>query len=274
MRYKVNYIPNSLAKLWLELDHMKWIITAIFSVLLISIPARAEPPVTIFAASSMTNAVDEVIRLYQQLHDEPVRTSYASSSALARQIASGAPADIYISANQRWMDYLEQQNSIQPDSRRTLVQNTLVLITPAAIPLNIDHLQQIPEQLGQNRLAIADPDHVPAGIYSKQALQELQLWPALKPQLARSHNVRATLLLVERGETPLGLVYRTDALISNKVKIISQLPTTSHQAIEYPIALTPNSNPNPAVTTLYDFLISAEAAAVFVRHGFLIKAVE
>lgn len=253
---------------------MKWIIAAICSVLLTTIPARAEQPVTVFAASSMTNAIDEVISLYRQQHDEPIRASYASSSALARQITSGAPADIYISANQRWMDYLAQQKMIQPDSRRTLVQNTLALITPASTPLNIDHLRQIPEQLGQNRLAIADPDHVPAGIYSKQALQKLQLWSSLKPRLARSHNVRAALLLVERGETPLGLVYRTDALISNKVKIIKQLPATSHQPIEYPIALTSNSNPNPAVTTLYDFLLSAEAAAVFVRHGFLIKPVE
>lgn len=253
---------------------MKWIIAAICSVLLTTIPARAEQPVTVFAASSMTNAVDEVISLYRQQHNEPIRASYASSSTLARQIASGAPADIYISANQRWMDYLEQQNMIQPDSRRTLVQNTLVLITPAATPLNIEHLQQIPEKLGLNRLAIADPDHVPAGIYSKQALLELQLWPQLKPRLARSHNVRAALLLVERGETPLGLVYRTDALISNKINILSQLSATSHEAIEYPIALIPNSNPNPAVTTLYDFLLSAEATAVFVRHGFLIKPVE
>lgn len=253
---------------------MKWIIAAIFSVLLTSIPARAEPPVTVFAASSMTNAVDEVIRLYQQQYDETVRASYASSSALARQIASGAPADIYISANQRWMDYLEQQKITQPGSRRTLVQNSLVLITPAATPLSIGHLQQIPEQLGQNRLAIADPDHVPAGIYSKHALQELQLWPALKPQLARSHNVRAALLLVERGETPLGLVYRTDALISDKVKIISQLPATSHQAIEYPIAKIRTSKQNPAVSELYDFLLSPDAAVIFQRYGFQTKTAE
>ncbi|WP_432473210.1 molybdate ABC transporter substrate-binding protein [Amphritea sp. HPY] len=253
---------------------MKLIFTALCFVLLSLNTVRAEQPITVFAASSMTNAVDEVVSLYRQQHDEPVRTSYASSSALARQIASGAPVDIYISANQRWMEYLEQQQLIQPGSRRTLLQNSLVLVTSTATPLNIDQLQQIPGQLGQNRLAIADPDHVPAGIYSQQALKNLQLWSALKPKLARSHNVRAALLLVERGETPLGLVYRTDALISNKVQIISQLPAISHQPIEYPIALIRSPKQSPSVVALYDFLLSAEASAVFMRHGFQKKSAE
>ncbi len=245
--------------------------TPLFAVLLsiLASTAHAQEKITLFAAASLTNALDEISALYTQQSGHPVRTSYAASSALARQIAGGAPADIYISANQRWMDYLATQGMLDNDNRATLLQNSLVLITQPHSTSQLDDFKALPALLATDRLAVGDPDHVPAGLYARQALESLGLWPQLAPRLARSHNVRAALLLVERGEAPLGIVYRSDALLSDRVRILKAIPPDSHQAIEYPIAQI-SGRQSDAVAGFYQFLRSPTAAQIFIQHGFSI----
>lgn len=242
--------------------------------LLWSNAAQADKTITVFAASSMTNAINQIIALYQDQTGQRVRASYASSSTLARQISNGAPADIYISANNRWMDYLEQNGFLVDSSRQFLLSNSLVLV--GQTDQQLDRLSEIPPLLSDDRLAIADPDHVPAGIYAKEALTQLNLWPSVKDKLARSHNVRGALLLVERGETPLGIVYRTDALMSKKVAILHSLPPESHQAIQYPMARINHQDQtvDPSILSFYNFLSSAAAAKIFTQYGFLSTAQE
>lgn len=241
------------------------VLISLFWMLLGSATALAETrPVTLFAASSMTNAVDEIVARYQQLHAATVLTSYAASSSLARQIAAGAPADIYISANQRWMDYLEQQQALLPDSRQPLTGNQLVLIGGLTAPPMA--LADLPQRLQYERLAVADPDHVPAGIYTRQALQSLALWQGLQSRLASAQNVRVALLLVERGEAPLGIVYNTDALLSDKVQILRKIPGDLHTPIIYPIARTRSNHPESEA--LWRFFMGPEARAILRKYGF------
>lgn len=235
--------------------------------------AQAAETVYLFAASSLTGVLDELSQQYSADNSVRIVTNYAASSTLARQITQGAPADIYISANRRWMDYLEQQREIESDSRRSLISNRLVLVAPASTP---DSNSDIPElstswplatTLDDQRFAVADPAHVPAGRYAREALQTLQLWQPVRRQLTRSHNVRAALALVERGEVPLGIVYQTDARQSARVTTLARIPTSSHSPIEYPIALVKDRN-RPAVSAFYRYLQSDTARQTFTRHGF------
>ncbi|MBY4677795.1 molybdate ABC transporter substrate-binding protein [Marinobacterium sp. CAU 1594] len=238
--------------------------------MLIASGARAEERIYLFAAASMSNALQTLAERYQRQQDVRIVGSFAASSALARQISQGAPADIYISANQRWMDYLEQQQQLAAGSRRTLLGNSLVLITPQHSTLEafqIDSHWPLAEQLGDGRLAVGDPDHVPAGRYARQALETLGLWQRAAPRLARTHNVRAALALVERGEAPLGIVYGSDGLVSEKVRVLARFPSDSHQPIEYPVAIV-EGHRRPAVEAFYRYLQSAEANKVFVQYGF------
>ncbi|RRD01171.1 molybdate ABC transporter substrate-binding protein [Amphritea balenae] len=248
---------------------MKLFITSLCFWLSWASPALYARPLTVFAASSLTNAMNEVAAAYQKESNTKVISSYAASSALARQIASGAPADIYIAANHRWMDYLSEQRSVNNASIKPLLQNSLALIASNFTGTQPVTLKSLPSKLNNDYLAIADPDHVPAGIYTKQALQSLQLWESLKLKLARGQNVRSTLLLVERGETPYGIVYRTDAIQSQHSRIISLIPESLHQPISYPIALV--ANHQPEALQLYNFLFSPQARAIFTRYGFIMS---
>ncbi|WP_434525398.1 molybdate ABC transporter substrate-binding protein [Photorhabdus asymbiotica] len=230
----------------------------------------ATEKVTVFAAASLTNALDDISRQYKQEKKGDVVASYASSSTLARQIEQGAPADIFISADQQWMDYVSEKKLIINKTRFTILGNQLVLIAPQDSKLNqleIHKETKWKSLLNGGRLAVGDPDHVPVGIYAKESLQYLGAWEMVNPLLARTSNVRSGMALVERAEVPLGIVYGSDAVASDKVKVVGIFPEESHKPIEYPMAII-NDHSNPAVLSFYEYLKTPEAAAIFKRYGF------
>ncbi|WP_114088666.1 molybdate ABC transporter substrate-binding protein [Thalassospira profundimaris] len=240
---------------------------------LFMMPAFAQArDITVFAAASLTDAMGDVAKAYEQQNpDDNVRLSFASSSTLARQIAAGGPAEIFVSANEKWMDWLSEQDLLEAGTRRDLLGNSLVLIAPKDSKLSnitLDTKSDLTRLIGKDdRIAMGDPDHVPAGIYGKQALGKLGMWEKTESRLARADNVRAALALVEHGESPLGIVYGTDAAISKGVKIIATFPANSHPAITYPVAVMKDMK-NPASTRLLDFLKSPDARAIFGQYGF------
>jgi len=247
-------------------------------VLMLSSSVFAEERVLIFAAASLTNALTEVGDTFKV---DPVANptkikpvfSFASSSTLARQIAQGAPAHIYLSANQKWMDYLVTQNAVAANTRVTLLSNSLVLIAPNSSAVNNIELSKqwdVTRAVNDSRIAVGDPDHVPAGRYAKQALTSLALWQQAIPLLARANNVRGALALVERGESPFGIVYATDAQVAKKVKTVATFPATSHKPIEYPVVMV-NHNANSATTTFYQYLQTDTAQAIFEKYGFKVN---
>lgn len=232
--------------------------------------ARAEAPLTVFAAASLQDALRAQAEAWQATGHAAPRISFASSSTLARQIDQGAPADLFASADEQWMDYLAQRDLILPDSRRATLGNSLVLIAPPdqAKPLELRKGAALLARLGPGgRMAVGDPAHVPAGIYARQALTSLGLWGDVQSRLARADNVRAALLLVERGEAPLGIVYGTDARVA-KVAVVGTFPADSHPAITYPFALTRHAAGNAEAAALLDFLTGAEAAPRWRTFGF------
>ncbi len=238
---------------------------------LMSFSAHAK--LTVFAAASMTNVLEQVKASYLKLHPkEEIDFSFASSSVLARQISQGAPADIFISANQKWMDFLAEQNAIEPKTRVNLVQNTLVMIAPKNSKIESVKLEnpQWQANLKESYLAVGDPAHVPAGKYAQQALTSLNQWQAVEEKLARANNVRAALALVEQGEAPLGIVYGTDAVASQKVKVVAIFPANSHAPIEYPAAIVAGHH-NQESQTFLDYLTSDEAKQIFIQAGFAVK---
>jgi molybdate transport system substrate-binding protein len=236
--------------------------------------ARAQDgaPVTVFAAASLKNALDEAVLAYGRNAGARVTASYAASSALARQIEAAAPADLVISADLAWMDYLEQRRLIRSATRVNLLGNRLVLIAPAdsRASFRIDRGMPMLRALGDGRLAMADPDAVPAGKYGKAALEALGLWGGVSPRVARTENVRAALALVARGESPLGIVYATDAAVERNVRVIGAFPAGAHPPIVYPAAVTAAAKSAAAAELLLRFLGSAEARPVFERHGFTV----
>lgn len=233
--------------------------------------SRAADRVTVFAASSLTGAVSEISRQYAKESGQRVRLSFAASSALARQIAAGAPADIYLSANQDWMDYLADRGLIDSDSRTVQIGNRLVLVVPKNSPLqhmSITPTLDLPKFLAPDgRIAVGDPAHVPAGTYAKHALMKLGLWADAAPRLARLDNVRHALALVERGETPLGIVYATDAKITDRVRIVGEFPSDTHPAITYPFAILKDRR-NDNVAAFYAYLTGESGLAVFRNYEF------
>jgi molybdate transport system substrate-binding protein len=233
--------------------------------LLFSAPAAARP-VMVFAAASLKTALDEIAPGY----GKAVTASYGASSALAKQIAAGAPADLFISADLDWMDWVAERRLIRPASRVDLLGNRLVLIAAADNPLSLAIAPGFPlaRALGQGRLAIADPGAVPAGRYGRAALQRLGVWPELEARAARTENVRAALALVARGEAPLGIVYATDAAAEPKVRVVDRFPEATHPPIVYPAALTIDALPEAADFLAY--LRSPEARARFERQGFTV----
>ena len=234
--------------------------------------AQAQP-ITVFAAASLTDALGDVAQAWAKRGHPPIRTSYAASSTLARQIEQGADANIFASADEQWMDYLAGRGLIVPGTRRDLLSNQLVLIVPANAPkqVSIGSGLDLAALLGPaGRLAMGDPAHVPAGLYAKQALEKLGWWEAVAPRLARTDDVRGALLLVERGEAPAGIVYKTDAMISKAVMIAGVFPPGSHDPIAYPFAMI-RGHETPEARSLLDFLSGPEAKAIFAKRGFEVE---
>lgn len=231
------------------------------------IPARAET-VTVFAAASLKDALDENAKAYQEQSSDRIVVSYAASSALARQIEAGAPADVFISADLEWMDYLEKRRLIKADTRRNLLRNRLVLVAPVDSKVSVDIARGFPlaALLGKGRLAMANPDAVPAGKYGKAALEALGVWRDVQSKVASTENVRAALVLVSRGEAPLGIVYRTDAAEDPRVRVVDIFPENTHPPIIYPAALTAKARPGGA--PFMNWLYRVEARAIFKKHGF------
>jgi len=231
--------------------------------------AESDPPVTLFAAASTTDAVNEIAEAYAAATGGSIRPVMASSSTLARQIAQGAPADLFLSANVSWMDHLAGQQAIVAESRVALLSNRLVLVAPADSPLRLRLSPDLDlgALLGDGRLAVGDPAHVPAGIYARQALEALGLWAQVEGKLAQAANVRAALALVDRGEAAAGIVYETDAAISPRVRIVDAFPADATPQITYPLAIVAGHDTD-AVRRAYDFLKGEQAAAIFRKHGF------
>ncbi len=233
--------------------------------------ARAQPVPTVFAAASLTDALRALGQEWQARGNPAPRFSFAASSALARQIEQGAPADIFASADEAWMDFLQSRNLIVEASRVSPLGNALVLVAPAGSALRVALARgtDLGALLGPNgRLATGDPAHVPVGRYAQAALTWMGQWEAIAPRLARADNVRGALLLVERGEAPLGIVYETDARASQGVRIVATFPAESHPPVTYPFALTRRAAANPAARAFLAFVTSAEAAPTWQRFGF------
>ncbi|MCG6878920.1 MAG: molybdate ABC transporter substrate-binding protein [Deltaproteobacteria bacterium] len=229
--------------------------------------------VTVFAAASTTNAMSDIGQRYMEQQKGRIRFSFAASSTLAKQIDNGAPADIYVSANVKWMDYLMSKKMILPNTRVDLLGNCIVLIVPSQSALkHIDIKPDFPlaSYLGDGRLAMGDPEHVPAGIYGKEALKRLKVWQQVKNKVAGMKDVRAALMMVERGEVSLGLVYSTDAAISTRVRIVGVFPPETHSPIIYPVAIVANHD-RPSVERFMAFLESAAARTVFEKYGFRVR---
>lgn len=241
------------------------------ALLAVALPVRAEP-VTVFAAASLTNAMEAVGAAYAERTNDEIRFSFASSSTLARQIEAGAPAQIYASANERWMDYVEARDLIAAETRLSPIGNRLVLVAAAdkdAREVEVTSALDLASLLGPDgRLAVGDPAHVPAGMYAREALERLGLWTAAEPRLARADNVRAALALVERGEAPYGIVYATDAAIADGVDVVGTFPAESHTPITYPFAVVAGAE-GEAVEDFFAFMTSDAALAIYARFGFV-----
>ena len=245
------------------------------------VPARAEGPVaaatapitqtqTIFAAASMTDAIRQVNDLWVAKGNAASQFNFAASSTLARQVEQGGSASVFISADEQWMNWLAERNLIVPETRVSPIGNRLVLVALADSNLKVDisKTTDIAALLGANgRIATGDPQHFPVGRYAQEALTWLGQWGVLENRLARADSVRNALLLVERGEAPLGIVYETDAAVSTRVKIVGTFPKESHKPVTYPFAVL-KANDTPAARALLAFLIGPDAMKVYERLGF------
>ena len=229
--------------------------------------------VVVFAAASLKDALDAIDADWQKASGKHATISYAASSALAKQIEAGAPADVFISADLDWMDYVDKKSLIKAGTRRDLLSNTLVLIAPADSAAKVDIAPGFPlaKLLGGGKLAMADPNAVPAGKYGKAALTKLGVWDQVSGSMVSAENVRAALLLVARGEAPFGIVYRTDAAIEPKVKIVATLPRDSVPPIVYPVGVTASSS-NPDAGVFVTYLNGPDAAKQFDKYGFAVLA--
>lgn len=241
----------------------KWLILLF---LFFTFPLFAADKITVLAAASLTNVLDEIKTNYLKIHpDEQIDLVFASSSTLARQIEQGAPADIFISADQNWMDYLIEHKIVT--NKQLLLTNTLVWITQTDNPALVDlDPAKLNTWLKPNtKIAVGDPSHVPAGLYAKEALTNLHLYTELAPHFVNASNVREALMYVELGEAEFGIVYSTDAKISPKVKVLFTFPQDSYPKIEYPMTLL-----NVKAQTFYDYLQTKAAQDVFAANGFVI----
>jgi molybdate transport system substrate-binding protein len=254
------------------MQRRRWLAGAMAAVLsLAAAGARsAEAPggVLVFAAASLANVLGDLDRVFTARTGIRVTASLAASSTLAKQIEAGAPADVYFSADLQWMDYLQQRGLLRPGSRHDVAGNSLVLIAPADSSLRVRIVPgfDLARLLGGGRLAVADPDSVPAGIYAREALRKLGVWSRVVARLARAENVRAALAYVARADAPLGIVYRTDALVEPRVRVVGVFPAASHAPIVYPVALTRRADEEAA--RYLAFITSADAQPIFRKWGF------
>ena len=232
-------------------------------------PAPRPEPLTVYAAASLTNVLEELGAEYSRATGRTVRFSYAATSVLAKQLEAGARADVFFSADRKWLDWLQQRRLIDPATRVDVVGNRLVLVAPAdsRLQLRIAPGFAIGRALGERRLATADPDTVPAGRYAQAALTKLGVWSQVESRLVRADNVRSALAFVARGEVPLGIVYATDARIDPRVRVVDTFPADSHPQIAYPAAVVAGARPDAAA--FVEFLQGSAAQAVFARYGFL-----
>lgn len=230
--------------------------------------ARADQ-VTVYAAASLKEALDAASKAFEAAAGHRVVVAYAASNALARQIDNGAPADLFISADADWIDHVERKGLAAPGSRRNLLANDLVLVAPAAsaVQLKLAPGVNLAAALGGKRLALANPQAVPAGKYAKAALTALGAWAGIEGKVAATDNVRVALALVARGEAPLGVVYRTDAMAERNVRIVDTFPAGSHPPIVYPMVRLRRAA-TPAAAALAEYLASPQALAIFARFGF------
>jgi molybdate transport system substrate-binding protein len=240
--------------------------------LLFSLPSLAaptdNPPLIVFAAASLTNALQEVGDAFTKAYSIPVKFSFAASSVLARQIENGAPADVFFSADIEWMDYLQSRKQIQIPTRHDVLGNQLVLVAPAdsKIVLRIGPHFALAKTLGGGRLATGDPDSVPVGRYAREALTELGVWSEVEARLVRADSVRSALAFVDRGEASLGIVYATDAQIDHKVRVVDAFPDNTHVPITYPIALTAMAKVD--AIKFIDYVRGPVGDTTFKKYGF------
>jgi molybdate transport system substrate-binding protein len=256
------------------LNRRSWLGLALAAPFLPGVVRAQGGGMVVFAAASLKNALDEIAAAWAKDTGKPApRISYAASSALARQMEQGAPADLFISADLDWMDYAAGKNLIRPDSRFNLLGNKIVLIAPRDSRTTTLALTggDLAKALAGGKLSMGNVDAVPAGKYGKAALEKLGAWTSVKDSIAQAENVRAALLLVARGEAPLGIVYGTDAAAEPGVKVVATFPEDSHPPITYPAALTRESK-NADAKSFLDFLRSAKARAVFEKQGFTVLA--
>ncbi|HCH1719744.1 TPA: molybdate ABC transporter substrate-binding protein [Vibrio parahaemolyticus] len=238
------------------------------AILSISFSTNAATDLKVYAASSMTNAIDEIAQDFTEKYDVTVTPVYGGSSSIARQIINGAPADVFISANTKWMDYLVDEGVIDSDNVTNLVRNSLVLIAPQSSSLavfNFADANAWEAALNGSRLALGNPTSVPAGMYAKESLTTLGVWKEIQTKVAPAKNVRLALALVERGEAPLGVVYKTDAQLTSKVKIVGEFASDTHAAIVYPAAVVNDSTES---RQFFQYLKSEDAKRVFAHYGF------
>lgn len=242
--------------------------------LLLLAPLRAHAQgLTVFAAASLTDAMKSIAAVWAQQGHAAPKLSFAASSTLAQQIEQGAPANLFASADQKWMDYLAKKSLIATNTRRDLLGNDLVLIVPADHPrhVQIGPNFDVSALLGADgRLAVGDPAHVPAGIYAEQALRRLGVWDVVAPHLAPAPDVRSALLLVERGEAPAGIVYGTDAAVTKAVSVAGVFPADSHDPVTYPFAVT-RTGDTPEARAFLAFLAGPQARDIWVRAGFKVE---
>jgi len=249
-------INNTMTKL---LNSLVFICVATF--------AHAEDKVTVFAAASLTNALGEISAQYEKTSAVKIAHSFAASSTLAKQIEAGAPADIFISADAKWINYLQEKNLIDPASRKDLLGNKLVLIAPKGKSFSAQFDKSFDfAKAFDGRLCTGDVDSVPAGIYAKESLISLGWWDGVKTRIVGAQDVRGALAFVERGECAAGIVYETDAKVSGKVDVVGVFPEASHKPIIYPIAFVAaakNKNKD-----YFDYLQGPEGLAIFTKYGF------
>ncbi len=243
---------------------------ALFALLMLVSTAAGSAQITVFAAASLTNALQDIGQAYKSQNKGKVVFSFASSSVLAKQIEAGGSGELFISADSEWIDYLDERGLLRNAARKNLLGNRLVLIAPkdSKISLVIEPGFPLAKALGDGKLAIADPDLVPAGRYARSALTVLGVWNSIAEQVARAENVRMALAYVARGEAPLGIVYETDARIEPMVRIIGIFPEDTHPPIVYPLVLTKDAKPD--ARTFFDYLSGPEARAIFEKYGFTV----
>jgi molybdate transport system substrate-binding protein len=229
--------------------------------------AHADQKITVFAAASLTNAISDVASEYEKDKQINIQTSFASSSTLAKQIEKGAPVDIFISADTKWMNYLQDKKLTKAGSKVNLLGNQLVLIAPKGKSFKVDMVKSF-NLAGafSGKLCTGELESVPVGIYAKQSLKKLNWWDSIKMRIVGTQDVRAALVFVERAECDAGIVYATDAKVSGKVESVAVFPNTTHEPIVYPLALLNNASAQAAA--FYDYLRSEKAKAIFAKYGF------